>query len=117
MAQVINKQLQKTSGADLLLSRKKIRKTLGGDGSRHSPSPLVHVCPRVKICLVFLKHYRKTVFDPRQEKNFFFISNKGHKVSMKRPFAKTTDQLQCSKAGNFTPDSGFMILYFQGSVY
>ena len=71
MAQVINKQLQKTSGADLLLSRKKIRKTLGGDGSRHSPSPLVHVCPRVKICLVFLKHYRKTVFDPRQEKNFF----------------------------------------------
>ena len=31
---------------------------------------------------------------------------------MKRPFAKTTEQLQCSKAGNFTPDSGYMILYF-----
>ena len=41
----------------------------------------------------------------------------GNKVSMKRPFAKTTEQLQCSKAGNFTPDSGYMILYFQGSVY
>ena len=25
-----------------------------------------------KICLVFLKHYRKTVFNPRQETNFFF---------------------------------------------
>ena len=47
----------------------------------------------------------------------FFISNIGKKVSMKRPFAKTTEQLQCSKAGNFTPDSGYMILYFQGSVY
>ena len=81
------------------------------------PPPLVHVCPRVKICLVFLKHYRKTVFDPRQEKNFFFESNIGNKVSMKRPFAKTTEQLQCSKAGNFIPDSGYMILYFQGSVY
>ena len=115
MARVINKQLQKTSGADVLLSRKKIRKTLGGDGSR--TPPLVHVCPRVKICLVFLKHYRKTVFDPRQEKNFFFISNIGNKISMKRPFARTTEQVQRSKAGNFTPDSGYMILDFQGSVY
>ena len=116
MARVINKQLQKTLGADVLLSRKKIRKTLGG-GLAAAPPPLVHVCLRVKVCLVFLKHYRKTVFDPRQEKNFFFIPNIGNKVSMKRPFAKTTEQLQCSKAGNFTPDSGYMILYFQGSVY
>jgi len=36
-----------------------------------TPPPLVHVCSKVKIYLVFLKHYRKTVFDPRQEKNFF----------------------------------------------
>ena len=117
MARVINKQLQKTSGADVLLSRKKIRKTLGGGLAAAPPPPLVHVCPRVKVRLVFLKHYRKTVFDPRQEKNFFFIPNIGNKVSMKRPFVKTTEQLQCSKAGNFTPDSGYMILYFQGSVY
>ena len=34
------------------------------------PPPPVH--PRVKIRPVFLKHYRKTVFDPRQETNFFF---------------------------------------------
>ena len=79
MARVINKQIQKTSGADVLLSRKKIRKTLGGMAAAPPPPPLVHVCPRVKICLVFLKHYRKTVFDPRQEKNFFFISNIGNK--------------------------------------
>ena len=32
---------------------------------------------------------------------------------MKRPFAKTTEQLQCSKAGNFSPDSGYMILVFK----
>ena len=49
--------------------KEKNQKNLGGDGSR--TPPLVHVCPRVKIYLVFLKHYRKTVFDPRQEKNFF----------------------------------------------
>ena len=96
--------------------KEKNQKNLWGVWQPPLPLPLVHVCPRVKIYLVFLKHYRKTVFDPRQEKNFF-ISNIGNKVSMKRPFAKTTEQLQCSKAGNFTPDSGYMILYFQGSVY
>ena len=83
--------------------KEKNQKNLRG-GWQLLPPPLVHVCPRVKICLVFLKHSRKTVFI-------------GNKVSMKRPFAKTTEQLQCSKAGNFTPDSGYMILYFQGSVY
>ena len=70
MAWGINEQLQKTSDADALLPRKKIRKILGGVATTHPPPPLVR--PRVKICLVFLKHYRKTVVDPRQEKNFFF---------------------------------------------
>ena len=65
----------------------------------------------------FFKTLQETVFDPRQEKNFFFISNIGNKLSMKRPFAKTTEQLLCLKAGNFTPDSGYMILDFQWSVY
>ena len=62
-------QLQKTSGADVLLPRKKIRKTL------RPPPPPPPPPPRTsegKICLVFLKHYRKTVFNPRQETNFFF---------------------------------------------
>ena len=86
MARVINKQLQKTSGADVLLSRKKIRKTLGGDGSR--TPPLVHVCPRIKICLVFLKHYRKPVFDPRQEKSFFFHTNYREQSFNEKTFCK-----------------------------
>ena len=42
MARVINKQLQKTSGADVLLSRKKIRKTLGGMAAA-PPPPLTKV--------------------------------------------------------------------------
>ena len=124
MARVINKQLQKTSGADVLLSRKKIRKTLGGMAAAPPPPPLVHVCPRVKICpsffsffFFFLNITGKQSLTQDKKRTSFFISTIGNKVSMKRPFAKTTEQLQCSKAGNFTPDSGYMILYFQGSVY
>ena len=71
MAWGINEQLQKTSDADALLPRKKIRKILGRVATNPPPPPPL-VRPRVKICLVFLKHYRKTVFHPRQEKNFFF---------------------------------------------
>ena len=101
MARVINKQLQKTSGADVLLSRKKIRKTLGGDGSRTPPPPLVHVCPRVKICLVFLKHYRKTVFDPRQEKNFFFYINYREQSFNKKTFCKNNRTAPMLKSRKF----------------
>ena len=42
----MNKQLLKTSGADVLSSRKKLRKTLGGG---IHPSSLV--CPRVNFLL------------------------------------------------------------------
>ena len=40
----INEQLQKTSGADVLLSKKKIRKTIGGGGEQ----PPHLVCLKVK---------------------------------------------------------------------
>ena len=66
----------------------------------------------------FFKKLQENSLWPKTRKEpLFFISTIGNKVSMKRPFAKTTEQLQCSKAGNFSPDSGYMILYFQGSVY
>ena len=98
MAWGINEQLQKTSGADVLLSSKKITKT--------PPPP----------CM-FFKNITGKQSLTQGKKRTFFISNIGNKVSMTGPFAKTTAQLQCSKAGNFSPDSGYMILYFQGSVY
>ena len=81
------------------------------------PPPLVHVCPKVQICLVFLNITGKQSLTQDKKRTSFCISNIGNKVSMKRPVAKTTEQVQCSKTGNFTPDSGYMILYFQGSVY
>ena len=95
--------------------KEKNQKNLRGDGSRTPPPPLVPVCPRVKICLVFFLNITgKQSLTQDKKRTSFFISTIGNKVSMKRPFAKTTEQLQCSKAGNFTPDSGYMILYFQG---
>ena len=102
MARVINKQIQKTSGADVLLSRKKIRKTLGGMAAAPpTPPPLLHVCPRVKICLVFLKHYRKTVFDPRQEKNFFFYINYREQSFNEKTFCKNNRTAPMLKSRKF----------------
>ena len=114
MAWGINEQLQKTSGADVLLSSKKIRKTLGGVATTPPPP-----CTSEGWDMpVFFKNITgKQSLTQDKKRTSFFISTIGNKVSMKRPFAKTTAQLQCSKAGHFSPDSGYMILYFQGSVY
>ena len=94
MAWGIRERQQKTSGADVLLSRKKIRKTLG-----HPPPLPVHL--RVKICLVFLKHYRKTVFDPRQETNFFFYIKYRKKSFNEKTFCKNNRTAPMLKSRKF----------------
>ena len=88
-------QLQKTSGADVLLPRKKIRKTL-----RH-PHPPPPRTSEGKICLVFLKHYRKTVFDPRQEKNFFFYINYREQSFNEKTFCKNNRTAPMLKSRKF----------------
>ena len=45
----MNEQLLKTSGADVLSSRGKLRKTLAGMAPPPSPHPHPIVCPRVNI--------------------------------------------------------------------
>ena len=93
MAWGIRERQQKTSGADVLLLRKKIRKTLD-----HPPPP-IH--PRVKICPVFLKHYRKTVFDPRQETNFFFYIKYREKSFSEKTFCKNNRTAPMLKSRKF----------------
>ena len=90
MAWGIREWQQKTSGADVLLSRKKIR-----------PPPPHPVHPRVKICPVFLKHYRKTVFDPRQETNFFFYIKYRKKSFNEKTFCKNNRTAPMLKGRKF----------------
>ena len=81
--------------------KEKNQKNLRGDGSRTPPPPPLHVCPRVKICLVFLKHYRKTVFDPRQEKNFFFYINYREQSFNEKTFCKNNRTAPMLKSRKF----------------
>ena len=88
-------QLQKTLGADVLFSRKKIRKTLG------PPPPHPPCTSEGKICLVFLKHYRKTVFDPRQETNFFFYIKYREKGFSEKTFCNNNRTAPMLKSRKF----------------
>ena len=82
--------------------KEKNQKNLRGGWQPHPlPPPLVHVCPRVKICLVFLKHYRKTVFDPRQEKNFFFYINYREQSFNEKTFCKNNRTAPMLKSRKF----------------
>ena len=63
------------------------------------PPPPVH--PRVKICPVFLKHYRKTVFDPRQETNFFFYIKYRKKSFNEKTFCKNNRTAPMLKSRKF----------------
>ena len=74
--------------------RKKNQKNL-----RPPPPPLAH--PRVKICLVFLKHYRKTVFDPRQETNFFLYIKYKEKSFNEKTFCKNNRTAPMLKSRKF----------------
>ena len=66
---------------------------------RPPPPPPVH--PRVKICPVFLKHYRKTVFDPRQETNFFFYIKYRKKSFNEKTFCKNNRTAPMLKSRKF----------------
>ena len=61
--------------------------------------PPIH--PRVKICPVFLKHYRKTVFDPRQETNFFFYIKYRKKSFNEKTFCKNNRTAPMLKSRKF----------------
>ena len=95
----IREQLQKTSGADVFFVEEKIQKNLRPP----PPPPCTSVHPRVKIIMpsFFFKHYRKTVFDPRQETNFFLYIKYKEKSFNEKTFCKNNRTAPMLKSRKF----------------